>query len=256
VNVKDWEQIKKIALVGVDHLSLSASTLSQLEQLGIEVEDQSEVQSILEAIAYLTQLEQAKLPVEPAISPIPQLSFSTKDEIRWLSNAAVQHIAVLFSYHQPAFPEFSALAQVQQRYLPPEYIPVVMPHVKAQPTLWQYVAPLLEEQAKWLMQQHHFWAAWLKKPIASSSSSQKKSVSALQKLKAFQDSLHAGRSFMDQAEWQQLKTGAYQVDINQLKTFQQAWQLERIQHSMWRGNVRQLDKILRFRQSMCASFEY
>ncbi|MEM1326348.1 MAG: hypothetical protein AAGI23_10360 [Bacteroidota bacterium] len=252
MNTKDWEKIKQITLVGLEHLPLSSSALSQLEQLGVDIEEQSEVQTLLEAIAYLSQLEQARLPMDSADFDLPTSSFST--ETAWLHPLSVQHLAVLFNYHQDAFPEFSLLAQSQQRYLPPEYIPIIMPHLKGQPFFWQHVVPLLEEQSMWLIRQHPNWIARLKKPLRPSSPSIKP-IAALQKLKTFQDSLYEGRNFMDQAEWQQLKKGAYQVEINQFRTFQNDWQMDRIQHSMWRGNVLQLNRILKFRLSMRGSFE-
>lgn len=256
MDLADWKEIEKIALIGTDHLPISEALLRKLQQLGIAVGENTDVQTLLEALAYYAQLQKTSMPIQTTsvASLTPPFSFP---KVHYLPFPLVALLFRILRKHPSALQEFIDLAQKKNRFIPPEYVPQLLPfleHKHAYPQ-WHLVRLLLDQQGLWLLQQHSNWHHFLKRKGEAKLWNPKEVVVATKELLRFQAELNERLSYLENLHWQRIKDWTYQADLKQYDQLRRNWEPTATQSSMWSNRLFQLFGILDFRKKMHALFE-
>lgn len=250
-----WQELLKIALIGAERAPLSEEMKAELTALGISVEEQSEVQSLLESIAYYVQLEKINILTSNFKGQRPSVVREASYPIRFISPVSIQHFQTVLQKWQLALTEFSLHAQENSLYLPPEYLPLAFNYVKENEKSWDSIAPLVEEHGWWLVSKNKYWKFLADRPYRTIEIPNTRIYQATQGIKDFQQSLQAGRTYMDQMDWNRIKRLAFSADLNQYDALRNNWNPQALNHQIWNGNVNQISRILDFRRGMIRTLQ-
>ncbi len=151
-----WEELNRIALLGTNRAKFSPILLPRLQSLGIPIEEASDSKIILEAIPMLATLKKLtpELPTFEGI--LPEKVDSVPSDVYFPTKCIAIFNKILNDY-TAALPEFSILAQQKKWKLPSALSPLALDLVLQYPTHWDAVAPLLDANAWWLMEQNKDW---------------------------------------------------------------------------------------------------
>jgi len=248
-----WQELLKIALIGAERTPLSEEVKEKLAALGIPVKEQSEVQSLLEGIAYYGQLEKISISTPEFKGQIPTLVKQASYPVQFITTISIKHFQTILSKWQLALPEFSLHAQQHGLFLPPEYLPLAFNFVKEQEKSWDSIAPLIEEHGWWLIDKSKYWNFLVNRPYKTIEIPQIRIQQATQGIKDFQQSLQSGRTYLDQSDWNRIKRLAFSADLNQYDFLRNNWNPHTLSHPIWNGNLNQIFEILDFRRKMIKS---
>lgn len=153
-----WDDLAKTALLGTSRAKLSSSTLTALEQLGLDLSGTS-TQIMLEAAAIYQVLKKAAFPLQAYTGEIPTV-LPVSAERPFPAKPSVQHLqSILQGAYLPALAEFLTLLARHQQRIPPEHLPQLFYLCLRRKGLWDKVSPLLGDAERWLLQQNPDWIA-------------------------------------------------------------------------------------------------
>lgn len=256
MKLEDWQQIEKIALIGVDHLSISEALMQQLQAFGIATEDNTEVQSLLEAVAYHAQVQKTSMPLKD-ISSVSSPQFPSFSPVKYLPFPLVHLLFHILEKHPTALQEFVYLSQQKNYYIPAEYIPPLLPYLEHRHNhaQWHSVYLLLEAQSKWLLKQNPEWHHFLKRKGEARLWNPEEVALATKEVKRFQSELNERLTYLENLNWQRIKDWTYKVDMSQYDLLRRDWESSVTQSSTWGNRIFQLFGILDFRKKMQTLFE-
>ncbi|MEM8526237.1 MAG: hypothetical protein AAGG68_16470 [Bacteroidota bacterium] len=250
-----WQELLKIALIGAERTPLSEDMQEKLAALGIPVEEQSEVQSLLEGVSYFGQLEKINIATRDFKGARPNLVRKASYPVHYLSEKSVEDFQTILSKWQLALPEFSLHARQNGCFLPPEYLPLAFNCVRENNKTWDSIAPLVEEHGWWLVGKNEYWKFLVDRPYRTVEIPKSRIHQATQGIKDFQESLQGGRTYLDQTDWNRIKRLAFSADLNQYDALRNNWNPQALNHPMWNGNLNQIFRILDFRRAMIRALQ-
>ncbi len=151
-----WEELNRIALLGTSRAKFSPILLSRLQSLGISIEEASDSKIVLEAIAMLATLKKLT-PELPTFEGILLEKVDSDVSTVYLPTKCIAIFNKILNDYTAALPEFSMLAQQKKWKLPSALSPLALDLVLQYPTHWDAVAPLLDANAWWLIEQNNDW---------------------------------------------------------------------------------------------------
>jgi len=250
-----WQELVKIALIGTERTPLSEEMKATLVELGLPVDEQAETQSLLEGISYATQLEKINISFSAfegeRLSKVKQ----AVHPVSFISDISKQHFQSILKKWQLALPEFSLHVQANGLFLPPECLPEAFNFVKGNEKSWDSIAPLIGEHGWWLLGQNKYWQFLTHRPYKTLEVPQSRIHQATQGIKDFQESLQAGRTYLDQSDWNRIKRYAFSADLRQYDTLRNNWNPQALNHPMWNGNLNQIFQILDFRRRVIRTLQ-
>ena len=154
-----WEEIVKTALLGTERTSLPQSVLEQLEQEGIDI-DENLSKLALQAAAFYGQQRKVGMVLKPFNKPLPRPVLTEAADI--CSARSSQHLKlILKGDYDLALVEFINLLIKNNKKLPPESIPKLLENYKKNPEVQDKLLLVLGEYGYWLIQQNPEWQAFI-----------------------------------------------------------------------------------------------
>ncbi len=151
-----WEELNRIALLGTSRVKFSPILLSRLQSLGISIEEASDSRVVLEAIAMLATLKKITPELSMFEGTLPEKIDSDASTV-YLPTKCITIFNKILNDYTAALPEFSILAQQKNWKLPSILSPLALDLVLQYSAHWDAVAPLLDANAWWLMEQNKNW---------------------------------------------------------------------------------------------------
>ena len=155
-----WKDLVKTALIGTDKTTPSVSTLVELENLGITTIDSTE--AVLQGAGVLTMLRKAGFPLHDYYKEMPQpCAEETKP---FCSPKSAQHLReILRGGFEPALTEFLYYADLNNKIIPPEYLPNLFSIALKDKKMPAHVSSVMGNRGAWLATQNIEWSNFLQK---------------------------------------------------------------------------------------------
>jgi len=250
-----WEELVRTALLGVERTPLSAATLAHLKTLGINVEENTDTQNILEAVAYYAQLQKIDFQLVKSDFTLPKKAKKSSAAVKYMDVTTASLLEKIINKYHLAIEEFSLLAQENEQFIPPEKVPICLNIVREKDNYWDSIAPMLDENGWWLLDKNKYWKFLKNRPYKPVEILLDRIYQSTRSLKDFRDSLANGRTYLDNSDWQAVKRAAFFADLNQYDDLTSNWDENALHHPIWNSNLSQLFDILEFRKNMIQSIQ-
>jgi len=158
-----WNELVKVALLGTDRAQLSAKTLQQLEELGVDTAEAPE-RVLLEGAAIASSMQKAGLPLETWKEPIPLASEPDQTIPPGKTIAALLSQIIRWENEDLLVDFLNQLAHSNRR-LPLEHLPYLMERLLRTPSLWSLIDPVLGKKGAWAIRQHPEWRTQIEMPL-------------------------------------------------------------------------------------------
>ncbi len=153
-----WKELIKVALLGTDRASLSASARQRLAKLGVP-ESMPAEQELLAAAALISRQQRAGYQPTPNTDAI---DIPDIDPTRACSQSSVAHLQQILAeeaWRDRLLPEFLSALQKRQLALPPEMLPDLLQLACQEAELRPLLMPAFGKLASWLASLHPVWKA-------------------------------------------------------------------------------------------------
>ncbi len=153
-----WKDLVKNALLGVENSRFDETTLTKLQQLGVDTTCEAP-QLLANGAALLAQMRKAGFLLKNFEGEMPASAAITA------SNPKLTHLLnlIVVGPHAPVLPEHLFLLKKHGKSLPTAALPALM-KLPELPTIWPQIEPLFSESGLWLLRQHPDWSARLQHP--------------------------------------------------------------------------------------------
>ncbi len=248
-----WQEINRVALLGTNRTTLSDSAKNALRAYGIDVDDASDTQVLLEAAALLAQFRKVQPNFQKYEGSLPEPL--KPNATVYISSSSAQHFKKILNEFPLALLEFSSLAYSYELYLLPELCPLAFEAVRANQLDWNAVACITPPEGWWVIGKNEDWSYLKDRPFRQMERPISKIQAATTFVLDIQQQIVAGQFFTEEYNSYEFIKNIYWFDSNAYQAFIHGWKSSNRISYDWVSRIEKAMNILDFRKEMAEELQ-